>query len=110
MSNIWRLGDSATRRAFAVTLAIVGCGTPARTTAVAPVSDSAAIVADVTYLASPALAGRLIGTRGNDSAAAYIARRYQALGLQALAARYKQPFVAHPPVREGPRPDIPAQN
>ena len=76
----------------------------------APVSDSAAIAADVSYLASPALAGRLIGTRGNDSAAAYIARRYQALGLQALAAGYKQPFVAHPPVREGPRPSIPTQN
>jgi hypothetical protein len=90
---------------------IAGCTSPARPApSLAPVSDSAAIAADVSYLASPALAGRLIGTRGNDSAAAYIARRYQALGLQALAAGYRQPFVAHPPVREGPRPSIPTQN
>jgi hypothetical protein len=61
-------------------------------------------------LASPALAGRLIGTPGNDSAAAYIARRYQSLGLHALSGGYRQPFVAHPPVREGPRPSIPTQN
>ena len=88
-----------------------GCTSPSRPApSLAPVSDSAAIAADVSYLASPALAGRLIGTPGNDSAAAYIARRYQALGLQALAAGYKQPFVAHPPVREGPRPAIPTQN
>ena len=113
MSTTRRLGDSATRRArrLAVVLALVGCTTSTRTApSLPPASDSAAIVADVTYLASPALAGRLIGTRGNDSAAAYIARRYQALGLQALAAGYKQPFVAHPPVREGPRPAIPTQN
>jgi hypothetical protein len=36
---------------------------------------------DLTYLASPALAGRLSGTPGNDSAAFYIARRYANLGL-----------------------------
>lgn len=107
---------SAFRRAAPLALgafafSIAGCTPPAQTApAVPPGSDSAAIVADVNYLASPNLAGRLIGTRGNDSAAAYIARRYQALGLQALAAGYKQPFVAHPPVREGPRPAIPTQN
>ncbi|MFL5523168.1 MAG: M28 family peptidase [Gemmatimonadaceae bacterium] len=37
--------------------------------------------ADLSYLASPALAGRLTGTPGNDSAAAFIARRYSQLGL-----------------------------
>ena len=95
----------------ALVLTIGGCASPANPSpALAPVSDSAAIVADVTYLASPALAGRLIGTPGNDKAAAYIADRYQTLGLQALAAGYRQPFVAHPPVREGPRPAIPTQN
>src|SRR4029079_16447092 len=93
----------------AFALAIVGCAAPAHP-APAPASDSAEIVADVAYLASPALAGRLIGTPGNDSAAAYIARRYQSLGLRALAVGYKQPFAAHPPVREGPRPTIPTQN
>src|SRR4029079_16475463 len=93
----------------AFALAIVGCAAPAHP-APAPGSDSASISADIAYLASPALAGRLIGTPGNDSAAAYIARRYRTLGLRALAAGYKQPFVAHPPVREGPRPSIATQN
>ena len=95
----------------AVAIGLAGCMAPAPTTlSLPPASDSAAIVADVSFLASPALAGRLIGTPGNDRAAAYIAQRYQALGLRALAAGYKQPFVAHPPVREGPRPSIPTQN
>jgi Zn-dependent M28 family amino/carboxypeptidase len=90
---------------------IAGCASSGhRVPTPAPGSDSAAIAADIAYLASPALAGRLIGTPGNDSAAAYIARRYQALGLRALAAGYRQPFVAHPPVREGPRLSIPTQN
>src|SRR5436190_1728589 len=88
-----------------------GCASPGRTAAAPSVgSDSATIAADVAYLASPVLAGRLIGTPGNDSAAAYIARRYQMLGLQALSNGYRQPFVAHPPVRDGPRPSIATQN
>ena len=37
---------------------------------------------DLTYLASPALAGRRSGTPGNDSAAVYIAKRYWDLGLR----------------------------
>ena len=95
----------------ALALAVAACtSTPRTTPSFAPASDSAAIVADVSYLASPALAGRLIGTPGNDRAAAYIAERYQALGLRALAAGYRQPFVAHPLVREGPPPSIPTQN
>jgi hypothetical protein len=36
---------------------------------------------DLAYLASPALAGRLTGKPGNDSAAVFIARRYAELGL-----------------------------
>ena len=37
---------------------------------------------DLSYLAGPALRGRLSGTAGNDSAAAFIARRYSDLGLR----------------------------
>jgi hypothetical protein len=51
----------------------------------APAADTTIIRRDVNYLASDALAGRLTGTPGNDSAAAYIARRYAVLGLQPLA-------------------------
>lgn len=36
---------------------------------------------DLSYLAGPALRGRLTGTAGNDSAAMFIARRYADLGL-----------------------------
>ena len=39
------------------------------------------VATDVAYLASRALAGRGAGSRGGDSAAAYIAREYQRLGL-----------------------------
>lgn len=45
----------------------------------APVADpdTAAVMRDVRYLASDALEGRGTGTAGNDSAAAYIARRFR---------------------------------
>jgi peptidase M28-like protein/PDZ domain-containing protein len=72
--------------------------------------DSLAIRRDVFYLASDALAGRLTGTAGNDSAAAYIARRYAALGLRPMSAGYLQRFVARPPVRDKPSPSLPTQN
>lgn len=81
-------------------------GGPAPTSA----ADSLAIRRDIEYLASPALAGRLTGAPGNDSAAAYIARRYKALGLIALALDYEQHFVARPPVHNAPSPSLPTQN
>jgi hypothetical protein len=40
------------------------------------------IEADLAYLASPALRGRQPGSAGGDSAALFIARRYEALGLR----------------------------
>lgn len=46
------------------------------------------------YLASDALEGRGTGTAGNDSAAAYIARRFASVGLRAASAAYLQPFDA----------------
>lgn len=72
--------------------------------------DSLAIRRDIDYLASPALAGRLTGTPGNDSAAAYIARRYAALGLRAAAPSYLQRFVARPPAHNGVSASLPTQN
>ncbi|MEP6690679.1 MAG: M28 family peptidase [Gemmatimonadaceae bacterium] len=50
-------------------------------TPAAAAASSAAVRADITYLASEALAGRETGTPGNDSAAAYLRRRYAAIGL-----------------------------
>jgi len=72
--------------------------------------DSLAIRRDIFYLASEALAGRLTGTPGNDSAAAYIARRYAALGLRPISDGYLQRFVARPPSHAGPSPSLPTQN
>ena len=57
-------------------------------------ADSARIAADIAYLASDALQGRGTGTAGFDSAAAYAAARYTALGLHALTPGYFQPFIA----------------
>jgi aminopeptidase YwaD len=56
--------------------------------------DSLRLLADIRYLADDALAGRGTGTAGNDSAAAFAARRYAALGLRSLSAGYLQPFTA----------------
>ncbi len=94
-------------RAFAValvvTLSITGCQ---RTSVLASPQrgvDTATVRVDVTHLSSPSLEGRGTGTAGNDSAAAYIARRFDALGLEAVITGectsactpgYLQPFEA----------------
>jgi hypothetical protein len=59
---------------------VVGCATvpPPPVTTLAGIR----MKEDLTYIASRQLAGRLAGTPGNDSAAAFIARRYAHLGLQ----------------------------
>ena len=57
-------------------------------------ADSVRIQSDIAYLASDRLEGRLTGTPGNDSAAAYIARRYASLKLKAPYPGYSQKFVA----------------
>ena len=75
-----------TRRAtpflFLATLA-AACQPGARSPIPSPVS-SRGVAADLAYLASPALAGRAAGTPGGDSAAAFIARRYERLGLRGV--------------------------
>ena len=62
-------------------------------------ADSTAIRADIAYLSSDKLEGRLTGTAGNDSAAAFIARRYQFLKLKAPYPGYIQNFIARPAAR-----------
>jgi len=46
-----------------------------------PPLEPAGIAADIAYLTSRALAGRGAGSAGNDSAAVFLARRHNALGL-----------------------------
>jgi acetylornithine deacetylase/succinyl-diaminopimelate desuccinylase-like protein len=72
--------------------------------------DSAAIRRDIEYLASDALQGRLTGTLGNDSAAAYLARRYAQLHLVSLAPQYQQRFVARPATHAREPVALPTQN
>jgi len=86
-----------TRATFSVSVILCVCAACAalpRTTTSSAAPDSARIRADVAYLASDALAGRGTGTAGLDSAAAFVARRYAALGLRALAAGFLQPYEA----------------
>jgi len=75
-------------------LLAVACAPAPRGPSAIPAADSSRIRADVTYLASDALEGRGTGTPGNDSAAAFIARRYATLGLRPLSPGYLQPFDA----------------
>lgn len=58
--------------------------------------DTLRLRRDISFLASDALEGRGTGTRGNDSAAAFIARRFQDLGLTAPTSGFVQPFDARP--------------
>ena len=103
---------------FASCIALHGCAsTSARTgadparAAAASHADAGAISADIAYLASDRLEGRGTGTPGNDSAAAYIARRFASLGLRRLDSSFEQHFVARPLAahNESPR-SLPTQN
>ena len=80
--------------ALALVTAVTSCSRP-HASASAPLRpDSTLIRQDIAFLASDALEGRLTGTPGNDTAAAYIARRYQSLGLTPLTPGFLQPFDA----------------
>ena len=76
-------------------LSVAASCTPAlRPLSTATHADSTVIRRDIEFLASDRLEGRLAGTPGNDSAAAYLARRYRSLGLTELVPGYLQPFDA----------------
>ena len=82
-------------RQITVTVALAGCvRAPHASPAAAATPDSTRVRSDIAYLASDALEGRGTGTPGNDSAAAFAARRYASLGLRPLSAGYLQPFQA----------------
>jgi Peptidase family M28/PDZ domain len=112
-------------------LALAACkpsppATPAsRDTRIAP--DTVAIRRDVEHLSSAALEGRGTGTAGNDSAAVYIARRFESLRLATLpngcpsppatlagrcGRKYFQPFIARSAAAAhvGLPSELPSQN
>ena len=98
-----------------VTSSTVACQRSPSASAPAPAAtpDTASVMRDVRYLASDALEGRGTGTSGNDSAAAYIARRFAKLGLvPAFDGRFVQPFVARSvaAAHAGLAAELPTQN
>jgi hypothetical protein len=113
-----RVGATAASFFFALCLALQSCASASPRTALetsnAGASDRAdarAIRSDIAYLASDRLEGRGTGTPGNDSAAAYIARRFAALGLRPVEGDYRQSFVALPISARGAAPrSLPTQN
>jgi hypothetical protein len=80
----------ASRLLLGLALALLPAGALAAQTAIAP--DTLALD-DVRHLSSDSLGGRLVGTPGADSAAAYIARRFKQSGLQASPVGWFQDFV-----------------
>lgn len=76
-------------------------------------TDAARIQRDIAFLADGRLEGRETGKPGNDSAAAYIARRHASLGLRPMAdGSYLQRFTARSAqMAHDGRPDgVPTQN
>lgn len=59
----------------------------------APALDSAALLADVRTLASPEFAGRRTGTEGSRLAQAYLARRFEQVGIKPFGVAYAKPFT-----------------
>ena len=51
-----------------------------------------AIAAHIRFLASDALEGRETGTRGYDTAAAYVAAQFEAVGLETVGGSWMQPL------------------
>lgn len=65
-----------------------------------PAVQTPVLMDDVRTLASPAMAGRRTGTEGSKLAQAYIAKRFEQLGLQPYGAGYAMPFsFTHTSVR-----------
>jgi len=115
------------RGALAAALILAGChgsfGRPAQILSTpAPIQ----MRRDIDYLASDALGGRGTGTAGNDTAAAFIAARYNALRLSSIAQPgraacekggrlgkaecFELPFVAKVAARNKPVRELPTQN
>lgn len=88
-------------------------GAPAATVPNPALPDSVLVRADIEVLASSEFEGRLTGTRGNDSAAAYLGRRYASLRLAPASTitgpcgtgcpdAYLRPIIVNVAVRGGP--------
>lgn len=65
-----------------------------------------------TYLASDKLEGRLVGTKGNNEAAAYIKKHFKKFGLKKFNNDYYQPFKVFikPNINKMKSDSVPTQN
>jgi len=110
----WRVATIAA--CTVVMFGTLACHGSARGPAPTATPDTAALMRDVRYLASDALEGRGTGTAGNDSAAAYIARRFGSIGLSPAfspgAAPFVQRFIARSVAAQhaGLAGELPTQN
>src|SRR6185369_8612114 len=102
-----------TRLALALLVPVLGsaCRSAARGGSPAG-TDAERIRSDIAYLADDRLEGRGTGTAGNDSAAAWLARRHAALGLRPVTPFYLQQFIANgAELAHAGKPDgVPTQN
>ena len=83
MSFQYRVGRAAALL-LALPAALAAQRPAARRVDTAAAAVAARVQTDIAYLASPRLEGRLTGSPGADTAAAYVARRFGALGLRAV--------------------------
>ncbi len=80
-------------QSLAVLALLLAAAAPASAQRAVPVPQD--LVADVRFLSDSSLAGRLTGTEGADSAAAYLARRFAEVGLQPSRGGWFQDFPMH---------------
>ncbi len=101
-------------RIFAVLLLAAACRTAETLPAAALKPDSVRIQQDIAWLADDRLEGRATGLAGNDSAAAWLARRHALLGSRPLgdAGGYLQRFIARSAqmAHTGQPGGVPAEN
>ena len=101
-------------RVLVVLLLAAACRTAAPLPAAVIQPDSLRIQQDIAWLADDRLEGRATGLAGNDSAAAWLARRHALLGLRPLgdAGGYLQRFTARSAqmAHTGQPDGVPAEN
>lgn len=79
-----------------IALALIGTLGPATALDGQSTADAVTLLNDVRFLSDDRLGGRLIGSAGADSAAAYLARRFKEAGLRPAPGGWFQPFTVAP--------------
>ena len=106
------MGKLTTAAIAALAVGTGACAAGVRGAAGAAAADSLRVRRDIEYFASDRLEGRGTGTAGQDSAAAYAARRFASLGLRPYSAGYLQHYTARSAMlaHNGGAAELPSQN